>query len=272
MAQVFEGQRTSCIRFCGGSKCSPTRSSACKEDVEQRWTHYTASLLSFSIFGFLLTVPAAARAGIPAFNPQHFSAANVPPDLAFNTATSFVTNTNWQAYSGESTMSYFVQMAALAVQNFASAAAGIADRDRADPRLRAPGKEDHRQFLGGRHTRHGLRAAADLDRRRSVLVSQGVIQNLQALHEVTTVEGAQADDRAGTGGVAGSHQATRHQRRRLLQRQFLPSIRESDSAEQPARDVPDLRDSRGADLHLRARWSATRGKAGRFSRPSRSCS
>src|SRR5438105_275488 len=59
-------------------------------------------------------------------NPQGFNAGNAPPDLAFNTAASFITNTNWQAYSGESTLSYFVQMAALTVQNFASAAAGIA--------------------------------------------------------------------------------------------------------------------------------------------------
>src|SRR6185503_17955945 len=56
----------------------------------------------------------------------HLGAGNVAPDLAFNTATSFVTNTDWQAYSGENTLSYFAQMAALTVQNFASAAAGMA--------------------------------------------------------------------------------------------------------------------------------------------------
>ncbi len=65
------------------------------------------------------------RAYLP-LNPQGFNSTNVTPDLAFNTALSFPTNTNWQAYSGESTLSYFVQMAALTVQNFASAAAGIA--------------------------------------------------------------------------------------------------------------------------------------------------
>ncbi len=97
-----------------------------KEDVEQRWTHYTASLLSFSIFGFLLMYLLQRAPGVSALQSADFNAGNVPPDLAFNTATSFVTNTNWQAYRGESTLSYFVQMAALAVQNFASAAAGIA--------------------------------------------------------------------------------------------------------------------------------------------------
>jgi K+-transporting ATPase ATPase A chain len=59
-------------------------------------------------------------------NPQHFDASKVLPDLSFNTAISFMTNTNWQAYGGEATLSYLVQMAALAVQNFVSAAAGIA--------------------------------------------------------------------------------------------------------------------------------------------------
>src|SRR6202023_762114 len=97
-----------------------------KEEVEQRWTTYTAALLSFSVFGFLLTYLIQRAQGFLPFNPQHFSGSNVPADLAFNTATSFVTNTNWQAYSGESTISYFVQMAALAVQYFASAAAGLA--------------------------------------------------------------------------------------------------------------------------------------------------
>src|SRR5205085_3256478 len=95
-------------------------------EVEQRWTTYTASLLSFSIFGFLIVyLLQRAQAYLP-FNPQNFGTPNVTPDLAFNTAVSFVTNTNWQAYTGETTLSYFVQMAALAVQNFASAAAGIA--------------------------------------------------------------------------------------------------------------------------------------------------
>ena len=64
-----------------------------------------------------------------------------------------MTNTNWQSYVPEATMSYFVQMAALAMQNFASAAAGHRGRDRADPRLRAAGDEDDRQLLGGCHAR-----------------------------------------------------------------------------------------------------------------------
>ncbi|MBC8165442.1 MAG: potassium-transporting ATPase subunit KdpA, partial [Bryobacteraceae bacterium] len=126
MARVFEGQRTFLHPVLRWLEVLTYRVSGIKEDVEQRWTHYTASLLSFSLFGFLITYLMQRAQGILPFNPQGFGAANVTPDLAFNTATSFVTNTNWQSYSGESTFSYFVQMAALAVQNFGSAAAGIA--------------------------------------------------------------------------------------------------------------------------------------------------
>src|SRR5690349_6425409 len=126
MAKVFEGQRTFMHPVLRWLEVLTYKVAGIREDVEQRWTLYTASLLSFSIFGFLLTYLIQRGQALLPFNPQHFGAGNVPPDLAFNTATSFVTNTNWQAYTGEATLSYFVQMGALTVQNFASAAAGIA--------------------------------------------------------------------------------------------------------------------------------------------------
>src|ERR1043165_323956 len=126
MARVFEGQRTFLHPILRWLEVLTYKAAGIREDVEQRWTQYTAALLSFSVFGFLLTYLLQRAQGFQPFNPQHFNASNVPPDLAFNTATSFVTNTNWQAYSGESTLSYFVQMGALTVQNFASAAAGMA--------------------------------------------------------------------------------------------------------------------------------------------------
>src|SRR5712692_2337826 len=126
MARVFEGERTFMHPVLRWLEALTYKVIGVKEEVEQRWTQYTAALLSFSIFGFLLTYLLQRAQGLLPLNPQHFNASNVPPDLAFNTASSFVTNTNWQAYSGESTMSYFAQMAALTVQNFASAAAGIA--------------------------------------------------------------------------------------------------------------------------------------------------
>ena len=126
MARVFEGQRTFMHPALRWLEVLTYKLIGVRENVEQRWTQYTASLLSFSIFGFLIVYLLQRAQGFLPFNPQHFNAGNVSPDLAFNTAASFITNTNWQAYSGEATLSYLVQMAALAVQNFASAAAGIA--------------------------------------------------------------------------------------------------------------------------------------------------
>ena len=93
------------------------------EQHEMRWTEYTVAMLLFSgVSMTLLYLIQRAQQWLP-FNPQKM--ANVPPALAFNTAASFTTNTNWQNYSGESTMSYFTQMAGLAYHNFASAATGI---------------------------------------------------------------------------------------------------------------------------------------------------
>src|SRR5882672_7094856 len=88
------------------------------------WKRYALALLLFNALGaLLLYLLQRLQAWLP-LNPQHF--ANVSPDSSFNTAVSFTTNTNWQGYSGESTMSYVTQMAGLAVQNFLSAATGIA--------------------------------------------------------------------------------------------------------------------------------------------------
>src|SRR5580704_17730912 len=109
MARVFEGQRTFMHPLLRWLEVLTYKAIGEKDDVEQRWTQYTAALLSFSLFGFLFTYLLQRAQGFLPFNPQHFNACNVPPDLAFNTATSFITNTNWQAYSGEASMSYFVQ-------------------------------------------------------------------------------------------------------------------------------------------------------------------
>src|ERR1700751_204388 len=126
MANVFEGRRTFLHPVLRWLEVLTYKAAGVREDVEQRWTQYTASLLSFSIFGFLLVYLLQRAQGHLPFNPQNFGTPVMSPDLAFNPAISFLTNTNWQAYSGESTVSYFVQMAALTVQNFVSAAAGLA--------------------------------------------------------------------------------------------------------------------------------------------------
>ena len=190
MARIFEGQRTFMHPALRWLEVLTYKLIGVREEVEQRWTHYTASLLSFSIFGFLIVyLLQRAQAYFP-FNPQHFGTPNVSPDLAFNTAVSFVTNTNWQAYSGESTLSYFVQMAALAVQNFASAAAGIAV---AIALVRGFARQE--QTTIGNFWVDVTRATVYILLPLSIigalfLCSQGVIQNLKPYTTVTTVEGA----------------------------------------------------------------------------------
>ncbi|HEY3741241.1 MAG TPA: potassium-transporting ATPase subunit KdpA, partial [Bryobacteraceae bacterium] len=91
---------------------------------EQTWVEYAIAMLLFSAVEMVLLYAIQRLQFLLPLNPQAMSA--VAPDLAFNTAASFTTNTNWQAYGGESTMSYFTQMAGLAFHNFVSAAAGIA--------------------------------------------------------------------------------------------------------------------------------------------------
>ncbi len=190
MAKVFEGQRTFLHPALRWLEVLTYKAAGVREDVEQRWTQYTAALLSFSIFGFLLVyLLQRAQAYLP-FNPQNFGTPVMTPDLAFNTAVSFLTNTNWQNYSGESTLSYFVQMAALAVQNFVSAAAGLAIaiavvRGFARHEMRTIGNFWVDLTRGIVYVLLPLSIVAAL-----FLCSQGVIQNLKPYTNVTTVEGA----------------------------------------------------------------------------------
>src|SRR5262244_1606528 len=95
------------------------------ENHEMRWTEYAIAMLLFSFVSMIVLYLMQRLQGYLPFNPQKFGAVN-PAHVAFNTAASFTTNTNWQAYAGESTMSYFTQMAGLAYHNFVSAAVGIA--------------------------------------------------------------------------------------------------------------------------------------------------
>ena len=98
--------------------------SGVKEDEEQSWLGYGLAMLTFSVVGFLALYAFQRLQSVLPFNPQHFDA--VASDLAFNTSVSFVTNTNWQSYTPETTMSYLTQMAGLTMHNFVSAATGIA--------------------------------------------------------------------------------------------------------------------------------------------------
>ncbi|WP_432345316.1 potassium-transporting ATPase subunit KdpA [Shinella yambaruensis] len=124
MARVFAGERTALSPVLGRLEADLYRISGISPNKEQGWLAYTASMLAFSVAGFLaLYAILRLQAHLP-LNPQGF--AGMAPDLAFNTAVSFVTNTNWQNYGGETTLSHFSQMAGLTVQNFLSAATGMA--------------------------------------------------------------------------------------------------------------------------------------------------
>ncbi len=124
MRRVFNRERTWLDPVLRPVERLIYRATGVDETREMRWTEYAAAMLLFSVVSMLLLyLIQRVQQWLP-WNPQGFAA--VPQDLAFNTAASFTTNTNWQAYSGENTMSYLTQMAGLAFHNFASAATGIA--------------------------------------------------------------------------------------------------------------------------------------------------
>ena len=120
MAAVFEGR----VSWLSLVERPIYRVTGVDPKSEQTWKRYSASVIIFSGFALLFSYAIFRLQGVLPFNPQHLP--GVGPALAWNTAVSFVTNTNWQAYAGESTMSYLSQMGSLAVQNFVSAAVGIA--------------------------------------------------------------------------------------------------------------------------------------------------
>jgi len=124
LARVFEREKTFLDPVLRPLERVIYRLCGIDENKEMRWTEYGTTMLVFSAFSLiLLYLLERVQYWLP-WNPQRF--ANVPPDLAWNTAVSFTTNTNWQAYTPETTMSYLTQMAGLAYHNFASAAVGIA--------------------------------------------------------------------------------------------------------------------------------------------------
>src|SRR5438034_4038935 len=124
MTRVFNRERTWLNPVLRPIERAIYRATGVDETREMRWTEYAVAMLLFSGVSMLvLYLMQRTQQWLP-WNPQRFAA--VPEDLAFNTAASFTTNTNWQAYSGESTMSYLTQMGGLAYHNFASAATGIA--------------------------------------------------------------------------------------------------------------------------------------------------
>ncbi len=171
-------------------------------ESEQRWTTYALSLIGFSLASVLVLYLQLRFQNHLPLNPDNFG--SVRPDLAFNTAVSFLTNTNWQNYSGESTMSYFSQMTGLAFHNFVSAAAGAAVAValiRGLTRKRTNTLGNFWVDLVRTCTRVLLPIAFV---GALVLVSQGVIQNLHGRQTVTTVTG---QEQVLTGGPVASQES-----------------------------------------------------------------
>jgi K+-transporting ATPase ATPase A chain len=124
MARVYLGEPIWLERVLGPLERLLYRAAGVKRDAETTWPVYAAGMLLFNVAGIVLTYAILRLQGFLPLNPQGLGA--VSPDLSWNTAVSFVTNTNWQSYGGETTLSYFTQMLALAVQNFVCAASGMA--------------------------------------------------------------------------------------------------------------------------------------------------
>src|SRR5262245_21442974 len=124
MTRIYNGERTFLSPLIGPFERLIYRLAGTDQREQQSWLAYVGCMLTFNLLGVLVLYALQRfQASLP-LNPAGMTA--VPPELSFNTAVSFVTNTNWQNYGGESTMSYFVQMTGLTVQNFVSAATGIA--------------------------------------------------------------------------------------------------------------------------------------------------
>ncbi len=124
MARVYQGESTGLDRVLGPVERLIYRLSGVRNHEEMDWKVYTVAMLLFNLAGLLVVYLLQRLQGMLPLNPQALTA--VTPDSSFNTAISFATNTNWQGYGGETTMSYLTQMLALTVQNFVSAAAGMA--------------------------------------------------------------------------------------------------------------------------------------------------
>jgi K+-transporting ATPase ATPase A chain len=189
MTRVFQGEPVALDRVLGPLERLLYRLFGTDAGRQQDWKGYARSVLLFNLLGFLTLYTILRTQGIHPFNPQDLDSG--PWDLSFNAAASFTTNTNWQYYGGETTMSYFSQMAGLAVQNFLSAAVGIAVcvavirgfARRATDRLGNFWVDVTRTLL---YVLLPISIVGAL-----FLVSQGVLQNLDAYQTVNTVAGGE---------------------------------------------------------------------------------
>jgi K+-transporting ATPase ATPase A chain len=188
MDRVFDGEQTPLSRLLGPIERFIYKLLGVSPEQDQRWTEYAVQLLVFSAVGLVSTYAILRLQHLLPLNPAGEGV--IPPHLAFNTAMSFTTNTNWQSYGGESTMSYFSQMVALTIHNFTSAAVGIAVAVvlvRGISRKESKGVGNFWADL----VRCNLYILLPICVVYALfLVSQGMIQNFQPYAVATTLEGA----------------------------------------------------------------------------------
>ncbi len=272
MARVFNRERTFLDPVLRPIERLLYRLTFVDENHEMRWTEYAAAMLLFSVVPMLLLYLIQRVQCFLPFNPQKLVA--IPPDLAFNTAASFTTNTNWQNYAGEVVMSYFTQMAGLAYHNFTSAAVGIALAIAFIRGIARRQKDTIGNFWVDM-TRATLWVLLPICVVGALLlVSQGVVQNLRPYDKVTLLEPHQVphlgDDGKPAVDASGKPVMDTVTEQTIAQgpvasqeiiKQFgtngggffnansCPPVREPDAVLQLHRDVRHLRHQRRAHLH-----------------------
>ena len=263
IARVLEGGPSRLDRVFGPAERFIYRICRVDPEREQRWNVYALSVLAFSVVSFFAVYAIQRFQGSLPFNPT--DVAGVTPGLAFNTAVSFMTNTNWQSYYPETTVSHLTQLLGLTVQNFVSAAVGHRRDGRAHPRARPRRQADARQLLGRPRPRHVPDPAPALDRLR------GRAAGRRPHPEPRRLRGGQDDQRDASRScpvarsparsrssssartAAGSSTRTRPRRSRTQRRSRTSSSCSRSSS------------SRSRSRSRSGRWSRTSGKGARCS-------
>ena len=260
IAGVYAGERNFLTPVIGPLERGLYRLAGVDPAREQDWVAYTIAMVVFSVVGFLSLYAIQRLQNFLPLNPRGFD--GVAPDLAFNTSMSFITNTNWQNYSGETTMSHLTQMLGLTVHNFLSAATGLA---MAFALVRAFARSSA-TTVGNfwvdvtRVTLYILLPISVIG--ALVFVALGMPQNFRRSGRRHDSGRRQTDHIDRAGRQPGDHQGARHQWRRLLQRQCGASVREPQRLDQHSGDLGAALDSRRLRFSPSAARSATCARGG----------
>ena len=246
MAAVFDGR----VHFSDWAERPVYRLLGTSPEKEQNWKRYAASMIIFSAVAMGVTYLLVRIQGSLPLNPQHLGA--VPQALSFNTAASFMTNTNWQNYGGETTMSYFSQIGALTLR--ADVEPGHRHRrgHRHGPGLLPAQLPDHRELLGRHDPRPALHRVPDRVHLRDHLRRPGCGADAGRHRDhPRRPERGHPGHPPGPDRLHGGDQAAGQQRRWVPQRQLGHHLRESDRPHQLAVDLPAAGHPVRPDLHLR---------------------